>query len=340
MVVLNPSWINRTLPPIRTFGQNYKCKEAIFCWFAFRLDRPSALVACLLSLAVFFSIIAGFYVVSLSGQHISSTTTTTASESTSTQSASRSESTLTATSTASSATTVTSTSTGQTTATETTTLTQSSTTAVTTVSSAVTTTSTVTAVTTGGSTVTGTVSGVAVATSTATSVSTVSGATSFVTTSVGTQALPSLQAVMLERDLQSSALFLAPICWVLLAGALVWRGRIRSAYSEMGFGSDVFELFMKMKGGATRIKVLNTLTTPKDRLQLAQELGVDWKTVDRHVQILNRYGFVKESSAYGTIRLYEVTPLGKMLLNLFDDLGDPEAPAGTSRPSTDVPPPG
>ena len=100
----------------------------------------------------------------------------------------------------------------------------------------------------------------------------------------------------------------------------VWRGRVRARYSEMGFGSDVFELFMKMKGGATRIKVLNTLSTPKDRLQLAQELGIDWKAIDRHVQILNKYGFVSEQAAYGTVRLYQVTPMGKMLLDLFNDL--------------------
>jgi DNA-binding MarR family transcriptional regulator len=100
----------------------------------------------------------------------------------------------------------------------------------------------------------------------------------------------------------------------------------------MGFGSDVFELFMKMKGGATRIKVLNTLSTPKDRLQLAEELGVDWKTVDRHVQILNRYGFVREQAAYGTVRLYEVTPIGKMLLNLFDDLERNDGPVTQQQP--------
>jgi len=90
---------------------------------------------------------------------------------------------------------------------------------------------------------------------------------------------------------------------------------------------------MKMKGGATRIKVLNTLTTPKDRLQLADELGVDWKTIDRHVQILNKYGFVREQAAYGTVRMYEVTPLGKMLLNVFDEIGDGQVPTGQeSRP--------
>ena len=130
----------------------------------------------------------------------------------------------------------------------------------------------------------------------------------------------------LLREAQSASLVLAPVCWIVLGGMWVWRGRVRARYSEMGFGSDVFELFMKMKGGATRIKVLNTLTTPKDRLQLAEELGVDWKTVDRHVQILNKYGFVREQAAYGTVRLYEVTPVGKMLLNLFDDLERTDGP--------------
>lgn len=128
------------------------------------------------------------------------------------------------------------------------------------------------------------------------------------------------------RDVQSASLFVAPLAWILLGGAWVWRGRLRSRYMEMGFDTDVFELFMKMKGGATRIRVLNTLSTPKDRLQLAEELGVDWKTVDRHVQILNKYGFVREQAAYGNVRMYEVTPIGKMLLNLFDDLEKTDGP--------------
>ena len=143
---------------------------------------------------------------------------------------------------------------------------------------------------------------------------------------------PSAQGVGLLRDAQRVSLLLAPVSWVLLGGAWIWRGRVRSRYTEMGFGSDDFELFMKMKGGATRIKVLSTLSTPKDRLQLAEELGVDWKTVDRHVQILNRYGFVREQAAYGTVRIYEVTPMGKMLLNLFDDLERNDGPVPQQHP--------
>ncbi|HEV2389798.1 MAG TPA: hypothetical protein VGS04_03645, partial [Nitrososphaerales archaeon] len=146
--------------------------------------------------------------------------------------------------------------------------------------------------------------------------------------------LASLQSKSLLAEVQATSLLLAPVCWVVLGGMWVWRGRVRARYSEMGFGSDVFELFMKMKGGGTRIKVLNTLTTPKDRLQLAEELGVDWKTVDRHVQILNKYGFVREQAAYGTVRLYEVTPIGKMLLNLFDDLGRTDGPTARATPGS------
>ncbi len=134
------------------------------------------------------------------------------------------------------------------------------------------------------------------------------------------------QSKSLLMEAQADALLLAPVTWILLGGAWVWRGRVRARYSELGFGSDVFELFMKMKGGATRIRVLDVLSTPKDRLQLAQELGVDWKTVDRHVQILNKYGFVREQAAFGTVRLYEATPMGRMLLNLFDDLQKTDGP--------------
>jgi DNA-binding HxlR family transcriptional regulator len=165
-----------------------------------------------------------------------------------------------------------------------------------------------------------------VQTATVTTVTVAGSATTLTTTAnapgavFGGSAGPSSQGETLLKEAQAASLFLAPVSWILLGGAWIWRGRVRSRYTEMGFGSDVFELFMKMKGGATRIKVLNTLSTPKDRLQLAQELGVDWKTVDRHVQILNKYGFVREQAAYGTVRLYEMTPMGRMLLNLFDDL--------------------
>ena len=143
---------------------------------------------------------------------------------------------------------------------------------------------------------------------------------------LGTSLSPAGQGVDIVREVQGLSIFLAPVSWVFIAGALMWRGRMRARWRAVGFESDVFELFMRMKGGATRIRVMSTLDTPKDRLQVAQELGVDWKTIDRHVQVLDKYGFVKEKAVFGTTKLYEVTPMGKTLMKLFDDLEREDGP--------------
>jgi hypothetical protein len=83
-------------------------------------------------------------------------------------------------------------------------------------------------------------------------------------------------------------------------GAWIWRGRTRIAWTETGFNKDVFHLLMKMKGGNSRLKVMNALDRrPKDRLQLSNELEMDWKTIDRHVKILSEYGLVREEASHG-----------------------------------------
>ena len=88
---------------------------------------------------------------------------------------------------------------------------------------------------------------------------------------------------------------------------------------KLGFDQDIFKLFVKMRGASTRLKLLQSLSSPKDRAQLAQDLGMDWKAVDRHVQLLEKYGFVKEKSMEGTAKFYELTPTGSTLLNLVDE---------------------
>lgn len=121
------------------------------------------------------------------------------------------------------------------------------------------------------------------------------------------------------------SLALAPGSWVLVGGLWIWRGRMKSRWEALGFDSEVFELFVRMKGGKTRVKLLNSLLIPKDRFQLAKELGLDWKAVDRHVVMLNKYGFVHEQAAYGRVRIYELTPVGKLLLQLLQNLDEEES---------------
>lgn len=111
-----------------------------------------------------------------------------------------------------------------------------------------------------------------------------------------------------------------PLGWSVVGLAWIWRGRVRSRWKNAGLDSDSFRLILKMKGGSTRLSILKALAAPKDRLQLANELSLDWKTVDHHIRVLNEYGFIRATSSYGTIVLYGLTKQGETLLKLTDEL--------------------
>ena len=111
----------------------------------------------------------------------------------------------------------------------------------------------------------------------------------------------------------------AAACERFAPPAWIWRGRMKSRWESMGFDSGMFDLFVRMKGARTRLNLLYALSNPKDRLQLAQELGLDWSAVDYHVVLLNKHGLVKENFAFGRVRMYRLTNLGESLLRLLGE---------------------
>lgn len=73
-----------------------------------------------------------------------------------------------------------------------------------------------------------------------------------------------------------------------------------------------------MRGSATRIELLNAITErPKNKLQLAKELGVDWKTIDNHIDMLLKSGLVEEKMLIGTSRYYGATKDANKVLALL-----------------------
>ena len=124
----------------------------------------------------------------------------------------------------------------------------------------------------------------------------------------------------LAQFLSTHSVVLAPTTWLLAGGVWIWRGRVKSQWEGLGFDSDVFRLFMKMKGGKSRMKLLSALGKPKDRYQLAKELGMDWRAVDQHVVALCRRGLVTDEITYGKVRMYQLTPAGKRILALLEDI--------------------
>lgn len=112
--------------------------------------------------------------------------------------------------------------------------------------------------------------------------------------------------------------FILPITWGAVGGTLVWRGKVRSAWSRQGYDYDTFRLVTKMRGSPTRIRLLNAISSEsKNKLQLAKELEVDWKTIDNHIEMLVQSRLVEERTVVGTTRYYAVTASGAKVLSLL-----------------------
>ena len=92
----------------------------------------------------------------------------------------------------------------------------------------------------------------------------------------------------------------------------------------MGYDKDAFQLMTRMKGAATRLKLLESLDapTPMDRYQLANRLGLDWKSIDRQTEVLGRYGLIREQVAYGRVKMYSITENGRTMLKLVRELDE------------------
>jgi len=66
---------------------------------------------------------------------------------------------------------------------------------------------------------------------------------------------------------------------------------------------------------------MHSLNEPKNKLQLATALGIEWKAVDRHVHMLERNGLIEATITSGTAVLDEITEKGKRLLDVLEELG-------------------
>ena len=112
----------------------------------------------------------------------------------------------------------------------------------------------------------------------------------------------------------------ALLSWGVFGAALIWRGRVRSVWCQSRFSYDTFRLFVKMRGAQTRVTLMHALNSPKNKLQLATALGIDWKAVDKHVQVLEKNGLIHATSANGTATFYEITEKGKDLMQVLEQL--------------------
>ena len=128
---------------------------------------------------------------------------------------------------------------------------------------------------------------------------------------------------MSYSPLYQSSPYIVPITWGAVAGTLIWRGKVRSQWCKQGYDYDTFRLLARMRGSPIRVALLTSVTaSAKTRSRLAEELCVDWKTIDNHVDVLARNRLVQEIGTFGTSRYFAITEHGRRVLSLLLSLED------------------
>jgi len=115
----------------------------------------------------------------------------------------------------------------------------------------------------------------------------------------------------------------AVAAWLLLGftGVVFWRSRsYRYVWKKAGFDRNVYNLMVKMRGGNSRLELLRHLESPKQRNELSQVTGIDWKEVDREVSLLQSYGLVSVYAETGSVKIFKLTEQGQLLLKLIGEL--------------------
>lgn len=124
--------------------------------------------------------------------------------------------------------------------------------------------------------------------------------------------------VKLYEFLYSNSLLLG-VTPIVLIGALIWRGTISRIWLMNGFDYNHFELMVKLRGSKTRLEILRALDVPKTRQQIARELNLDWKAVNRHIEVLLKNELVCEVCSVGRTSYYMRSEKGDRLLDLLNN---------------------
>ncbi|MDT7877777.1 MAG: winged helix-turn-helix domain-containing protein [Candidatus Caldarchaeales archaeon] len=121
---------------------------------------------------------------------------------------------------------------------------------------------------------------------------------------------------------ETAASWISLASWAAVAATLAYKGVVRHLWSKSMFDYSIFRLMVRMRGASTRVRMLRSLERPMNRYQLARELGIDWKTVDRNIELLKSHGLILESQGGAGERFYTLSPYGQKLLDLLEQLSD------------------
>lgn len=108
--------------------------------------------------------------------------------------------------------------------------------------------------------------------------------------------------------------------WGFTGVFLLWRRETVKTWKNAGLNKEIYDLMNRMRGGQSRLSLLRSMAEPRHRQELSELTGIDWKEVDREVSVLEKHGLIKMTAQSGSVRMYQITEQGRLLMKLIDDL--------------------
>ena len=122
-----------------------------------------------------------------------------------------------------------------------------------------------------------------------------------------------------------TSLGISVIGWLLTGYELFAERRkeisriIRTTFSGKRDHWNLYNIF-KGKGGVRRLTILETLSVPRQRNEVARITNTDWKEVDRNFRILESANLIKTTVSKTPFPLYVLTDEGKDLLETISNV--------------------
>ena len=89
---------------------------------------------------------------------------------------------------------------------------------------------------------------------------------------------------------------------------------------EKQFKMLLWSVFAGSKGCINRVKIVSKLSrSPQNTNQLSEELGLDYKVVERHLEVLEKNNLVSKVGIKYSIT-YFLSPLLESNLSMFDEI--------------------
>lgn len=110
--------------------------------------------------------------------------------------------------------------------------------------------------------------------------------------------------------------------WTVTGVFFLWRRETVRTWKNAGLTKDVHNLMTRMRGGRSRLVLLQEMSTPRHRAELSERTGFDWKEVDRQLGLLQSHGLVTVVAQSGSVKMYGLTEQGRILLKLMEGLSN------------------